>query len=60
MIRYPPGNLFYALNDVKRCAVYFDTKLIYDVPNVSTQEDMALLWEDFNENIFIVREREEK
>ncbi len=39
-----PGNLFFVLwvlSDVKRHAVYFDTKALRDVPSVSTQEAIA-------------------
>lgn len=37
---YPSGNLFYVLwvlDDVKSREVYFDTKIILNVPRVSTQ-----------------------
>lgn len=55
LIRYPPGNLFFVLwvlSDVKRHAVYFYTQALRDVPSVSTQEAIALFWEDLYEKIF--------
>lgn len=62
LIWYPPRQLvlFFGCWMMLRDVQYILTQIVCDVPRVSTQDDIALHWEDFYEKNFIIRERKDQ